>query len=87
MDIEKRKALGIKLMIGRKAKKLTQTAVAEKIGIHQTHYQRIERGKMDLCVEQLIILCYYLNVNLCELTEIYGGVGARGGEAGYGVNP
>jgi transcriptional regulator with XRE-family HTH domain len=77
MDYEKKKALGIKLLVARRAKGLTQTEVAKKIGIHQAHYQRIEQGKFGLSAEQLVVLCYFLNVNLVDLTEIYVGVVAR----------
>lgn len=77
MDAEKKKALGVKLLLSRRAKNLTQTDVADRIGIHQTQYQRIETGALGLSAEQLIVLCYYLNINIAELTEIYVGVAAR----------
>ncbi len=77
MDPEKKKALGLKLLIARRAMNLTQSDVAGRIGIHQTHYLRIEKGLVGISTVQLFKLCGILNIDLNEILEAYFGFGAR----------
>ncbi len=70
MDFQK-KAVGAKLFLARKHKNLTQTQVAKQIGIHQTQYQRIEKGIIGIDAKKLLTLCSILNLNADELIQIY----------------
>ena len=47
----------------RESKNITQTEMAEALGIKQTVYSRYERGQNELKVEKLTQICKYLNVS------------------------
>lgn len=53
----------------RKLKGLSQADVAEKVGISQRHYQRIERGQQNPSFYTLYILCLVLEIPLQKLAR------------------
>lgn len=42
---------------------LTQTQVAEKLGVAQPVYQRFEKGVFECSYEQLVILCNLFDIS------------------------
>ena len=54
---------GIRLRQARKNKGLTQTELAEKLGITQKSYQRMETGAHDLKMSTIYQLCKALNIS------------------------
>jgi transcriptional regulator with XRE-family HTH domain len=61
------KKLGLKIKELRKAKKLTQTQLAEKVGIDYKHLSRIEVGSSFPSINTLGKIAYYLDVEASEL--------------------
>ena len=57
------KILGSRLCALRKEKGLRQVDMAEILGITQTHYQRIEKGKINIPTLTLCILADYFEVS------------------------
>lgn len=49
--------------------KLTQFEVAEKLGISQAAYSRLEKGEVEVSVMKLIALCEIYDVRLQELVR------------------
>lgn len=47
----------------RESKNITQTEIAQALGIKQTVYSRYERGQNELKAEKLTAICKYLNVS------------------------
>ena len=54
---------GERLKIARKANCLTQTELAERLGITHKSYQRMESGAHDLKMSTVIQLCKALNIS------------------------
>lgn len=54
---------GERLKTARKAKGLTQTELAEQLGITQKSYQRMESGNHDLKMSTIYQLCKTLNIS------------------------
>lgn len=54
----------------RKAKKLSQEELAEKIGITQASYFQIEKGKTELSVERLFQIASVLDVSAFDLLDV-----------------
>lgn len=54
---------GIRLKQARKNKKLTQTELAERLGITQKSYQRMETGNHDLKMSTIYQLCKALEIS------------------------
>ena len=63
--------LGSVLQAARKAQRLTQSALASRIGLSQSRVSHLELNAHELSVEQLLAWCAALGL---ELT-----IGARGG--------
>lgn len=61
--METLKILGSRLCALRKEKGLRQVDMAEILGITQTHYQRIEKGKINIPTLTLCILADYFEVS------------------------
>lgn len=57
------KILGERLRLVRKEKQMRQVDVAELLGITQAHYQRIEKGKINIPTLTLCILADYFGVS------------------------
>lgn len=55
--------LGNRLCSLRKEKRLRQVDIAEMIGITQTHYQRVEKGKINIPTLTLCVLADYYGVS------------------------
>ncbi len=58
----------------RKEKNKSQEQIAKQLKTTQEQYSRYETGKRKLNVEQLYIICKYLNISadyLLGLTQIY----------------
>lgn len=54
---------GIRLRQARKNKGLTQTELANRLGITQKSYQRMETGVHDLKMSTISQLCYALDIS------------------------
>lgn len=54
---------GTRLKSARKNKGLTQTELAEKLGITQKSYQRMETGNHDLKMSTIYQLCRALDIS------------------------
>ena len=54
---------GNRLRAARNAKHLTQTELAEKLGITQKSYQRMESGNHDLKMSTIYQLCRVLDIS------------------------
>lgn len=57
------KILGERLCLLRKERRMRQVDVAELLGITQAHYQRIEKGKINIPTLTLCILADYFEVS------------------------
>ena len=55
--------LGARLCSLRKERRLRQVDVAELLGVTQTHYQRVEKGKINIPTLTLCILADYFEVS------------------------
>ena len=60
--METLKILGERLRMLRKEKRMRQTDVAELLGITQAHYQRVEKGKINIPTLTLCALADYFGV-------------------------
>lgn len=69
--------LGALLQAARKAKGLTQSALAGRLGVSQSRVSHLELHPQDLNVAQLLAWCAALDLELA--------VGPRGGRASAGV--
>jgi transcriptional regulator with XRE-family HTH domain len=49
--------------------KLTQLEVAERLGISQAAYSRLEKGEIEVSVMKLMALCEIYDVRLQELVK------------------
>ena len=61
--MDRLKILGEKLRLLRKEKRLRQVDVAELLNITQAHYQRIEKGKINIPTLTLCTLADYFEVS------------------------
>ena len=57
------KILGERLRLLRMEKRMRQVDIAELLGITQAHYQRIEKGKINIPTLTLCILADYFDVS------------------------
>ncbi len=55
------------LRVARAKMNITQTELARRVGITQTHYNRIEHGKRDGSVKTLQRICKVLGVPVGEV--------------------
>lgn len=69
--------LGSMLQAARRAKRMTQSALAGRIGLSQSRVSHLEQNPQDLNVAQLLAWCSALGLELA--------VGARGGRAPSGL--
>lgn len=60
--MERLKILGERLCLLRKEKNLRQVDVAELLKLTQAHYQRIEKGKINISVLAMCTLADYFGV-------------------------
>ena len=61
--METLKILGSRLCVLRKERKLRQVDIAEMLDLTQTHYQRIEKGKINIPTLTLCTLADYFGVS------------------------
>jgi len=61
-----KKYIGNKFREKRKTLNLTQEIVAEKVGIAEKHYGRLERGLYEPSLETFFNIIYFLNIPLAE---------------------
>lgn len=61
--METLKILGERLCFLRKERSLRQTDIAELLGLTQAHYQRIEKGKINIPSLTLCTLADYFEVS------------------------
>ncbi len=61
------KAIGARIRIERKARNLSQDAVALACSIGRSYMGRIERGEVDITVEKLDVIAGVLGCNPCAL--------------------
>ena len=59
-----------KLQDARTAAELTQAQAGDLIGKTQSHYGKVERGRIGLSADEALILCNRLNISLADLLEI-----------------
>lgn len=57
------KILGERLRLLRKERRMRQIDMAELLGITQAHYQRVEKGKINIPTLTLCILADYYGVS------------------------
>lgn len=62
---------GIRLREARKAKGLTQAEVAEKLGLQQQAWQRLEGGKLDPKMSTIYNACKILGISADWLMGLY----------------
>ena len=60
--MERLKILGERLCLLRKEKNLRQVDIAELLKLTQAHYQRIEKGKINISVLAICTLADYFEV-------------------------
>ena len=58
-----------KLRIARIIKEFTQTQVAKAIGVTQSHYNKIEKGKRVGSIKTIQAICKVLNISISEILE------------------
>jgi len=58
------KVMGDRLRSLRKERRLRQADIAEILGITQTHYQRVEKGKINIPTLTLCALADYFGVSI-----------------------
>jgi transcriptional regulator with XRE-family HTH domain len=62
-----RRVLGVHLRTARTRRKLTQDALAERVGIHPSYLGSIERGRRNVPLDTLCRLAWALRVDPHEL--------------------
>lgn len=67
MEILDRKKIGINIKVRRMQKMISQTAMAKKLGISQTHMSNVEVGRAMLSLELLLQLKSLLGCTIDEL--------------------
>lgn len=65
------KIVGENLKLARKAKGLTQKALARELNKYQSDYSEYETGKIQLDYEKIAYLCKRLDITPNDLFEIY----------------
>lgn len=65
------KTVGENLKNARKAKGLTQKALAAELQKYQSDYSEYETGKIELDYEKIVYLCKRLDITPNELFDIY----------------
>lgn len=56
-----------KLRVARAKKKMSQKDVADRVGITQTYYSRIEVGNRDGSLSTLMAICKALDISISEV--------------------
>lgn len=69
--IEIAKTVGENLKSARKAKGLTQKALAAELHKYQSDYSEYETGKIELDYEKIVYLCKRLDITPNDLFDIY----------------
>lgn len=64
---------GERIKEARKAKGLTQTEAANKIGVIQQAWQRLESGKLDPRMSTIVSICKVLDISADWLLGLDGG--------------
>jgi transcriptional regulator with XRE-family HTH domain len=64
-------AFGKYIKEARKRKRLTQTSVAEKLGVTQSYYSRIENGDRDVDLAVAFEICNVLGLNISDFANEY----------------
>ena len=67
METLDRKKIGMNIKVRRMQKLISQTAMAEKLGISQTHMSNVEVGRAMLSLERLLQLKNILGCTIDEL--------------------
>ena len=65
------KTVGENLKLARKAKGITQQALAKELNKYQSDYSEYETGKIQLDYEKIVYLCKRLDITPNDLFEIY----------------
>jgi len=61
------KDLGRKIKKERKVREKTQCEVAQKIGLHQAAFSRIEAGTQDITAVEILLLCDAFKISINDL--------------------
>ena len=61
--------IGINIKVYRKANKLSQGQLAEKLGVHLTHISRIENGKYKPSIDDLIKLSDIFELSIDDIVK------------------
>ena len=65
-----RETFGLKLLILRRKRKLSQSEIAELLGVTATQISDMENGKSGTTLEKLVTLCEYYQVSADYLLGI-----------------
>lgn len=55
----------------RERKSMTQTEVADMVGLHQTYYSKIELGKREVDLFKAMAICKALDIDLSDFIKEY----------------
>ena len=55
----------------RERKGLTQAEVADRVGLHQTYYSKIELGRREVDLFKAIAICQALEMDLSDFVKTY----------------
>lgn len=55
----------------RERKGLTQAEVADRVGLHQTYYGKIELGRREVDLFKAIAICKALEMDLSDFVKTY----------------
>ena len=65
-----RETFGLKLLVLRRKRKLSQSEIAELLGVTATQISDMENGKSGTTLEKLVTLCEYYHVSADYLLGI-----------------
>ncbi len=68
-QLEKYRSLGLNIAFYRKKKQLSQSALAEMVGISRTHMSRIETAECAVSVDVIFDICDALDISPAKLFD------------------
>lgn len=55
----------------RERQSMTQAEVADRVGLHQTYYSKIELGRREVDLFKAIAICQALGIDLSDFIKTY----------------